>query len=69
MCSSVSLQSNLAVPPSTTSSLLSLRDQKLALVPGSAFGAPGTVRLRYAMLHKLETFLLLKAQNNKKVQY
>ena len=35
-----------------------LRDQKLALVPGSAFGAPGTVRLSYATsLDELETAL------------
>ena len=42
-----------------------LREQKLALVPGSSFGAPGTVRLSYATsmeelkvaLDKLEAFL------------
>lgn len=42
-----------------------LEDQKLALVPGSSFGAPGTVRLSYATsmeelqtaMNKLSTFL------------
>lgn len=33
-----------------------LRSQKLALVPGSSFGAPGTVRISYATsMEELET--------------
>ena len=42
-----------------------LKSQRLALVPGSSFGAPGTVRISYATsteelelaMNKLEDFL------------
>jgi aspartate/methionine/tyrosine aminotransferase len=43
-----------------------LKQKRLALVPGSSFGAPGTVRISYATsmeelelaMNKLEEFLL-----------
>ena len=48
-----------------------LQQQKLALVPGSSFGAPGTIRISYATsmeeltiaMNKLETFLQTYNQN------